>query len=81
VAEKSSKGYVGEPVTVEIDLQPLEKADVKMTKAQVQRLLACVGNTVASWLRYDLKDRRPIPVVTHEGTQSWSSEDGEFRDV
>jgi len=80
VADKKPKGYVGEPIRVEIELQPLKTADVKMTKAQVQRLLVCVGNTVATWLRYDVKDLRPIPVVTHEGTQSWSSEDGEFRD-
>ncbi len=77
--KKQPKEYTGKSITVEIELEPLKTADVKLTDAQVRRLLASVGNTVTSWLRYDVKDRRPIPVVTHEGTQSWSSEDGEFR--
>ncbi len=67
-------------VKVDISLEPLKSAPVALTRDQVCRLLANVGNQVVTWLRYDVGTTN-IPVVCSEGTQSWRSEDGECSDI
>lgn len=64
-----------DPIVVDIQIGSLKTGGKRLSKDQVCRLMASLGNQVMTWMRHDLKDTRDIPVVCNEGNGGWSSED------
>ena len=77
--EPTPSSGAGIEISVSINIDAFKQGRAKLTRDQVCRLLSSVGNQVLTWMRYDVKDSRNIPVVAHEGTQEWRSDDTECR--